>query len=187
MDAETHPLDGRTYVYMVGYSLCSPAGCPGGNFLMMDVTNLTNPQILPQAISIMGVSPAIRVEQTYAYVIDSDLTIYDISAPSSFQFAGNYYEDNITFVGLEVSNNKLATGDQYGSVLYQFDTTDKVHPKKIAVHRNVNGYPDAFSVNSDCVFIPEKERGLHILCEAQLPPHPPAQVWLPMVQAQSEG
>ena len=187
IDADVHPLDGRTYVYMTGESWCNPSGCIGNTFLVMDVTDPMNPLIVNHTDPVIG-SNQIRVERSYGYMTNYSayITVIDISDPRSIQQRSRYKEEGVIFNRIEASNNRLVAGAQYDSI-YRFDTTDKAHLQKISVHGNIKGYPLALGEKQDCVYIAEKEWGLHIICEAKSHPRPPSFVWLPMVQRSESG
>ena len=185
IDAEVHPLDGRTYVYMTGEPWCNPGGCIGSSFLVMDVTDPINPVIVNHTDPVIG-SNQIRVEGSYGYMTNysSYVTVIDISDAKSIQQVSQYKEEGVIFNRIEASNNRLVAGAQYDRI-YRFDTTNKAQLQKISVHGNIKGYPLDLEEGEDCVYIAEKEWGLHIICEAQAHPQPPALVWLPLLRSLS--
>ena len=189
IDAEVNSLDGHTYVYMGGREWCYPSiGCSGNAFLVADVTDPTAPYIRSQYQGTY--ISAVRIEDNYLYLTDlsSSLPIYDATDPFHLQFVGDYQDSEGEFLSyLEVAGNRLAVGGQHRDVIFNVDVSDKLSPQELSIHRNVNFMDLSISREKNCVLLAEGERGLHILCEAQAHPQPPALVWLPMVQAQSEG
>ncbi len=188
IDAEVNSQDGHTYVYMGGRPWCFPShGCVGFSFLVADVTDPTNPQIepLPQ----YDIS-SLRIEDGFIYIADysPSVSILDATDPLHLQAAGSYSpSEREALTVLDVAGDRLMVGGQYRDVLFLANVSDKAHPQELSVHRDTAYTQFVVSPKKDCAFVAEGERGLHILCEAQIHPHPPPSSGYPWCRAWGVG
>jgi len=189
IDAEVNPRDGHTYVYMGGRRWCFPShGCVGFSFLVADVTDPANPQIEP--LSRNGNISSLRIENSFIYLADysSSVSILDATDPLHLQAAGSYSpSEHEALAILDVAGDRLMVGGQHRDVLFLANVSDKAHPQELSVHRDTAYTQFVVSPKKDCAFVAERERGLHILCDAHTYPQPPSLVWLPMVQRSESG
>ena len=183
IDAEVNPRDGHTYVYMGGRRWCFPShGCVGFSFLVADVTDPANPQIEP--LSRNGNISSLRIENSFIYLADysSSVSILDATDPLHLQAAGSYSpSEHEALAILDVAGDRLMVGGQHRDVLFLANVSDKAHPQELSVHRDTAYTQFVVSPKKDCAFVAERERGLHILCDAHTYPQPPALVWLPLL------
>ena len=91
---------------------------------------------------------------------------------------------------MDLVQNKLSLALGYGDIgrVRVLDVSNKASPATMAFYNDVQHWMSlAYSEETGCLFVAELSRGLRILCDINANPQPPALVWLPMVQAQSEG
>ena len=192
IDAEVNSLDGHTYVYMGGRRWCFPShGCVGYPLLSWDVSDPLHPEVVWKNMTTNYTSTQVEDGYLYLAYYQPDMAIFDVTHPQSPQHVGGYFvsDPSTSIIFAEVTHDRLAAIDQRGETLFLVDVADRTHPREQSVHQGLA--LDSFSIGlayeKNCVLAAEGERGLHILCEAQIHPLPPVQVWLPMVQRLGSG
>lgn len=172
----------------------------GGGLIIVDVTDPTNPQHAdPSCDDGCGWAnfgrPDLTMQDQYAYLTFNDeddpnnfgIEVKDVSDPALPMLVTQFHTPDTPTYKVAVQGEQVyATGvekkDNDREVLLTVDVADKGQPRQAGLrdmaHSRAQG--GGIVTAGGCLYIPQGEAGLEILCESHVTPTPPKVTFLPL-------